>query len=540
MAVRVEPSRIGSIVDAIWRRDPTIFGAQTSLEPLLRQRYGWLDVATKMRGQVGSLDRLRRSFMTDGKTNAVVLGMGGSALAAVVMRETFGERPDGLTLSVLDSTHPDAITTAGAAHPPASSVFIVASKSGTTTEPRCFQQRFWRDAVSSAGARVAQDAFIAITDPGSQLGEIAARDGYRRTFINPPDIGGRYSALSYFGLVPGALAGYDIHAILDGAEAAMARCRNSDVNANPGAHLGAFLAENAAAGRNKLTLYCPAPFSSLGIWIEQLIAESLGKGGRGILPIDGEPLASPAQYGPDRMVVAIDVRHARDDGALVSSGGLNTELDATAADGTPVLRLSSQSATDLGWLFFVWEFATTVAGALLGIEPFDQPDVERAKVETRRVLAEASGSGVFVYPEQENASTASSVLADAIAAVDDTGYIAVQAYLQPTDATNASIAGLRERIAARTTRPVTTGYGPRFLHSTGQLHKGGPVGLCVQLVDRPDPTEVPIPGEWFGFGHLITAQALGDFMALRGLGRPVLRLQVPSTNPSEAIDTIFA
>jgi hypothetical protein len=176
----------------------------------------------------------------------------------------------------------------------------------------------------------------------------------------------------------------------------------------------------------------------------------------------------------------------------------------------------------------------------LGIEPFDQPDVERAKVETRRVLAEASGSGVFVYPEQENASTASSVLADAIAAVDDTGYIAVQAYLQPTDATNASIAGLRERIAARTTRPVTTGYGPRFLHSTGQLHKGGPVGLCVQLVDRPDPTEVPIPGEWFGFGHLITAQALGDFMALRGLGRPVLRLQVPSTNPSEAIDTIFA
>lgn len=539
MSDRPDLSQLPAIIDAIWRRDPSIFGAPASLEPLLAERYGWLDVASRMRGQVRALTQLRHDLIASGKTRAVLLGMGGSSLAADVMRDAFGTRDDGLTLSVLDSTHPGAVNAIGASHPTASTVFIVASKSGTTTEPRCFQQRFWHDANASVGATRAGDAFIAITDPGSQLGEIASRDGYRTVFVNPPDIGGRYSALSFFGLVPAALAGYDVGEILAGAEAAMARCRVSDTEDNPGAKLGAFLATNAAAGRDKLTLHCPAPFASLGVWVEQLIAESLGKDGRGILPVEGEPLDAPSRYGPDRMIVAIDTRHGREAGALDGPGGLDARLDAIAAAGTPVLRLAARDATDVGWLFFLWEFATTVAAALLGIEPFDQPDVERAKIETRRVLAQASASRSLSLPEDPDPAHASAALSDAIAAIDPSGYVAVHAYIHPTSASDAALARLRERIRARTDRPVTIGYGPRFLHSTGQLHKGGPAGLCVQLVDQPDASEVAVPGEWYSFGQLIAAQALGDYEALRSLGRPVMRVSVPRTGAETSIDLLL-
>ena len=539
MANQRETTRLASIIEAIWRRDASIFGAPTALEPLLRDRYGWLDVATKMRTQISSLTKFRKSLVANGKTHAVLLGMGGSSLAADVMRDAFGVQRDGLRVSILDSTHPGAVVAMRTSHPPASSVFVVASKSGTTTEPRCFQQHFWDDAVTSSGAQAAQDAFVAITDPGSQLGDIAAKDGYRRTFVNPPDIGGRYSALSFFGLVPAALAGYDVDAILIGAEAAMERCQIAEVSSNPGARLGEFLAENAAVGRNKLTLICPAPFHGFGAWVEQLIAESLGKGGRGILPIASEPLAEPHRYGSDRVIVAIDPRHGRTDGALESSGGLDPALDAIAASGTPVLRLAAQNPSDLGWLFFIWEFATTVAAAMLKIEPFDQPDVERAKVETRRVLSEAAATRTLTYPEDVNVGSSSAALATAISAVDQAGYIAVQAYLQPTEELNSSLASLRGRLRSQTLRPVTIGYGPRFLHSTGQLHKGGPVGLCIQLVDRPDPSEPPISGEWFGFGQLVAAQAIGDFEALRGLNRPVVRIRVPERNPAAAVDDIL-
>jgi transaldolase/glucose-6-phosphate isomerase len=540
MADQPSSSRLSDIVEAIWRRDPTIFGAPRSLEPLLANRYGWLDVATRMRSQVSDLTRLRHALLTEGKTKAVLLGMGGSSLAALVMRDAFGERDDGLAISVLDSTHPDAVNAIGATHPAATSVFIVASKSGTTTEPRCFQQRFWSDAVTSAGFHRAGNSFVGITDSGSQLGAIAARDGYRRVFVNPPDIGGRYSALSFFGLVPAALAGYDIGSILTGAEAAAALCRDPNADRNPGLRLGAFLAANAATGRDKLTLVCPEPFTSLGVWVEQLIAESLGKHRRGILPIEGEPLGHPESYGPDRMFVAVDVRHRREDGALDGSGGLDTRLDAIEASGIPVLRIASSDATDLGWLFFVWEFATTVAAALLGIEPFDQPDVERAKIETRRVLSQAAAARTVDLPDDADVGVDSAELVRALSAVGASGYLAVNAYIRPTQKSDAALARLRDRIRARSDRPVTIGYGPRFLHSTGQLHKGGPIGVCVQLVQRPDKSEDPIPGEWFGFGQLIAAQALGDFEALRSLGRPAMRIELPTEDPAGSIDLLLA
>jgi glucose-6-phosphate isomerase len=540
MADRFDPSELSGIVEAIWRRDPTIFGAPASLEALLADRYGWLDVASRMRGQSVALADLRRSFLAEGRKRAVLLGMGGSSLAADVMRSSFGVRTSGLELAVLDSTHPDAVAAISATHPASSSIYIVASKSGTTTEPRCFQQHFWHDAVASIGARAAGDAFVAITDPGSQLGAIASNDGYRRVFVNPPDIGGRYSALSFFGLVPAALAGYEIDTILIGAEAAMSRCRETtDIMTNPGARLGAFLAANAIDGRDKLTLHCPAPFASLGIWMEQLIAESLGKEGRGILPVDGEPLGEPNRYGADRMIVAIDVRHERTEGALDGAGGMDPRLDDIAAAGTPVLRLASRDATDLGWLFFIWEFATTVAASLLQVEPFDQPDVERAKVETRRVLAEAAASRTLTLPSDPDALGASSAVASAIDDLQPTAYVALHAYVAQTAGTDAALARLRQRILARTLRPVTIGYGPRFLHSTGQLHKGGIAGLCLQFVDRPDHSELPVPGEWYSFGQLIAAQAVGDSEALRSLGRRVIRVRVPRRGAEDEIDRLL-
>ncbi len=527
------------VVAAIWARDPSIYGAPTDLEPLLADRYGWLDVATRMRPQVQSLATLRHSLVREGRTRAVLLGMGGSSLAADVMRDTFRSRAGALALTVLDSTHPSAVEAVAATHPPATTTYVVASKSGTTTEPRCFQQRFWHDAVASEGER-AGDGFIAITDPGSHLATIAATDGYRRTFLNPPDIGGRYSALSFFGLVPAALINVELNGLLDGAEAAMVRCRNfSDLDANPGARLGEFLASHARAGRDKLVLHCPAPFGALGTWIEQLIAESLGKGGRGILPIEGDPLGDPGRYGPDCIVVAIDVRHDREDGAMDGAGGLDPRLDAIEAAGTPVLRLAARRAIDLGWLFFTWQFATAVAAARLGLEPFNQPDVERAKVETRRVLAGAQASGKLALPDDPDGPAGSASIAMAIDALAPGSYVALQAYVAPDVATDDALARLRARIRARTTRPVTTGYGPRFLHSTGQLHKGGMPGLCIQLVDQPVEREPRVPGEWFGFGTLVAAQALGDAEALRALGRPVIRIDV-GTTVVDAIDRILA
>jgi glucose-6-phosphate isomerase len=529
-----------AIVERMWRRDPTLFGAPANLEPLIADRFGWLDVASKMEGQIAALTGLRSTFLAEGRTRVVVLGMGGSSLAAAVLGDAFGVRPDGLRLSVLDSTHPAAVDAVARSHPTASSLFVVASKSGTTTEARCFQQHFWRRAIEEVGADCAGDGFIAITDPGSQLGAIAARDGYRRTFVNPPDIGGRYSALSYFGLVPAALAGYDVGAILRGAAEAMASCQASGLNENPGARLGTFLASNAAVGRDKLTIHCPAPFTSLGIWVEQLIAESLGKGGRGIVPIEGEPLGDPSCYGPDRVIVAIDPRYDRSAGALEGAGGLDPRLDAIDVAGTPVLRLAAREATDLGWLFFIWEFATSVAAAHLRVEPFDQPDVERAKVEARRVLAEASVGGALEVPDDPDATSASPMLASAIGALGPSGYVAVQAYLEPTPGADAALARLRARIRSRTVRPVTVGYGPRFLHSTGQLHKGGLAGLCIQLINHSEGPRNPVPGEWYGFDQLIAAQAIGDAEALRSLGRPVLRIRMPSDGDELGIDRLLA
>ncbi len=340
--------------------------------------------------------------------------------------------------------------------------------------------------------------FIAITDPGTPLEATARERGFRRVFLNPPDIGGRYSALSYFGLAPAALAGVDLRRLLDETAEMQQACHACVPTAsNPGAWLGAVLGEAAKAGRDKLTLLLPEPVASFGSWVEKLIAESTGKEGRGILPVEGEPLGPPEVYGEDRLFVAI---------------GDHAGLDVLEAAGHPVVRLPYREPYQLGAEFFRWEFATAVAGHVLGIHPFDQPNVQQAKDATARIL------------EGETADEATPPLGEVLASVQHGDYIAILAYLPRTMAHQASLQAVRTRLRDRYRVATTVGFGPRFLHSTGQLHKGGPpTGVFIQIVGD-DPEDLAIPGRPYTFGQLKHAQALGDLASLRGQGRRVARI----------------
>lgn len=531
-------SRLGGVVASVWNRDPAIFGASPSLEPLIANRYGWLDIATRMQSQILSLEKFAASVRSSGRKQALLLGMGGSSLAADVMRNTLPSRHDALAMTVLDSTHPDAVKAALASHAPSASLFLVSSKSGTTTEPVCFQKTFWKHAVEQLGETKAGESFIAITDSGSMLSGEAAERGFRRAFINPEDIGGRYSALSFFGLVPAALMGADLDALLGSAADAMAKCQaTAPLQQNPGAQLGLALAMNACAGRNKLTLLCPPPFESFGVWVEQLIAESLGKHGRGILPVEGEQFTPGTRFGNDRFVVAIDT-------AIGPTGPLPGQPYAPHADdleaaGLPVFRMTANRPEDLGRLFFIWEFATTVAGALLGIEPFDQPNVELSKALTRKVLDGYLQSGILEEPPSVLPGNAADALRSQLVGSRRPDYVAIQAYLNPTSSIKTALERLRLAVAAVAwPAAVTIGYGPRFLHSTGQLHKGGIAGLSIQLIDQPGD-DVEIPGVNYGFSALISAQSIGDYHALSEANRQTVRIAL-GRDPAGEIDQLAA
>ena len=531
-------SRLGAIVASIWRRDPQIFGADPTLEPLIANRYGWLDVATRMQSQIFSLQKFAASVRSSGRTQGLLLGMGGSSLAADVMQHTLPPGQDAIPVSVLDSTHPEAVRALLASHDPASSIYLVASKSGTTTEPLCFQETFWARAVEQMGETKAGEAFAAITDSGSRLASAAAVRGYRRAFINPGDIGGRYSALSYFGLVPAALMGADLESLLGSAADAMAKCQaTTPLHQNPGAQLGLAMAVNARAGRNKLTLVCPPPFERFGVWVEQLIAESLGKHGGGILPVQGEPISPETGFGSDRFFVAIDTKF----GTMDSQRGQTRVIspDELEAAGLPVFRMAVANPEALGSLFFVWEFATAVAGALLGIEPFDQPNVETSKVLTRTVLDRYVKSGILAVPPSVMSDRAAATLRDHLTGAHRPDYVAIQAYLNPCAAVDRALERVRHSVA-KTAWPsaVTIGYGPRFLHSTGQLHKGGIAGLSIQLLDQP-VLDVAIPGNNYGFSALISAQSTGDFHALSEANRQTMRIDL-GKDPVGALDSLAA
>jgi transaldolase/glucose-6-phosphate isomerase len=485
----------------IWARDPTVWKPDPKT-PEIADRLGWLTVGEMMAQQVkmlsGFAGEIRREF-----DRVVLCGMGGSSLAPEVLWRTFGRRPGYPTLTVLDTTDPRAVTGAVADGQVAKTLFLISSKSGTTQETACLYRHFWE----RSGQRGTQ--FVAITDPDTPLARLAAERRFRRAFSNPKDIGGRYSALSYFGLVPAALIGIDVAALLHrahrGAEAAAPLVPAAQ---NPAAWLGALLGEAAAAGRNKATFVLSPGIGSFGLWVEQLIAESTGKEGKGILPVADEPLGPPDVYGPDRVFLALTLAGEADD---TTEG----QLRALTAAGHPVVRLTLEDRYDLGQEFFRWEFATAVAGAILQINAFDQPNVAESKQNTKDVLA----------GKQPPAPAATAAELDRfLGAIRPGEYLAIMAYLPPTPENDRRLAVARRNLRDRLKVATTVGYGPRFLHSTGQLHKGGPpIGHFLQITERAEP-DVPIPGEAYTFGQLEMAQAEGDLRALRGRGRPAIRI----------------
>src|SRR5581483_5742913 len=493
-------------------------------QKIINNALGWLDVAEMMHGRAAELESFAAEIRDAGFQHVVVLGIGGSSLCPEVFRRTLGPQPGWPVLHVLDSTVPAAVLALEKQLELARTLFIVASKSGTTTEPQVFYRYFF-DRVKQIKGEKAGANFIAITDPATVLESEAERDGFRRVFLNPADIGGRYSALSYFGMAPLALMGGDVRTVLKRALSGVRSC-GADVplTANPGARLGAALGALALAGRDKLTLVTPPPVDSLSLWIEQLIAESTGKEGKGIIPIAGEPLGAPDAYGKDRVFVVISTEGG-------ATGDAASKLAALERAGHPVLRRVLRDPLDLGAEFFIWELATAAAGALLGINPFDQPNVQESKDNTKRLLAEykqrgalpeqelvAPGGGLKVFAasraELGGASSADDAISAHLERIRAGDYVAITQYIEELPEYDALLLRLRVAIRERWRVATTTGYGPRFLHSTGQLHKGGPAsGVFLQLTSA-DAVDVPIPGEPFTFGVLKQAQALGDFESL--------------------------
>ncbi len=491
-------------VARIWKRDASLWAPLGT--PEVADRLGWLDVADKLESEVAGLEALTAELLSEGYTDAILLGMGGSSLGPLVIDESFGKQTGGLRLQVLDSTHPDAVLAVEASVDLAHTVFIVSSKSGGTIETLSHYAYFKQ--------RAKPEQFIVVTDPGSPLAARAEREGLRRTFLNPADIGGRYSVMSFFGLVPAALAGVPVKALIGSAQAGARAC-GSEVSAdlNTGLTLGVIIGRLAQQGVDKLTVLASKPFESFGLWLEQLVAESTGKQGKGILPVADEPLGEPSAYGDDRVFLYLRNEDAADP-------VLEARTHALRDAGQPLLALDvAGSPAELGRLFFISEFATAIAGYVLGINPFDQPNVQEAKDNTSKVLAE----GVPEIPSGDDAA-----LISLLSPAKPPHYIAILGYLPTHGPQNsgidAAIVGLRTAIRDHTGAATTWGYGPRFQHSTGQEHKGGaPHGRFLQLVNVPEG-KAEIPGETYDFTTLIDAASAGDLQTLAAHNLPAVRV----------------
>jgi hypothetical protein len=450
-----------------------------------------------------------------GFSDVFLLGMGGSSLCPEVLRRTFDSAPGFPALTVLDTTHPDAIIQARRDVDLAGTLFLVSSKSGGTIETMSLYRYFFAAVAAARGERAGEN-FIALTDPGTSLERLARERDFRRVVPTPADVGGRYSALTPFGLVPAALMGLDIVDLLDRARAMMQLCASgrSD-DQNPGLALGLRLGELALQGRDKVTLVMSPAISSLGLWVEQLLAESTGKEGKGLVPVAEEPLGPPTAYGDDRVFVYSRVGSAPDE-------ELDGAIDDLEAAGQPVIRLNLREPYDLGAEFFRWEFATAVAGAVLRINAFDQPNVQESKDNTSAVLADYERQGVLIGAEVASDEALGALLRQ----VSSGDYVALMAYLPQSVETDAALREVRTTIRAGRRVATTVGYGPRFLHSTGQLHKGGPAsGVFVQIVAEPRQ-DLEIPGQRYSFGTLIRAQALGDLRSLAAHGRRAVRVDL--------------
>ncbi len=520
-----------NVIARIWQKDATVWSASPEHAKIISNSLGWLAVPEKTLAKAGELEQFAEEIRLAGFTHAVVLGMGGSSLCPEVLRQSFGPQKGYPELLVLDSTVPAAVAHIESQIKLATTLFLVASKSGSTTEPQMFERYFFGRVSELKGAKAGEN-FVAITDPGTLLERQATEQGYRKIWVNWPDIGGRYSALSLFGMVPFAVMGGRVREFLSRAVQAAEACRISQVAANPGASLGALLGALAAQKVDKLTLVAGKEIASLGLWIEQLVAESTGKEGKGIVPIAGETLAAPDAYGKDRLFVSISVGDV--DAQTLA------QLESLEKAGCTVVAQQLSSALDLGATFFVWEFATAIAGAVMGIDAFDQPNVQESKDNTKRLLGEFVKHGalpaqnplltdgaIALYGEDAAlGTTLDAAITAHLAKVVAGDYVAITQYFVETAEVEALVQQLRLAVRAKTKAATTTGYGPRFLHSTGQLHKGGGNnGVFIQLT-AADAKDVAIPREPFGFSVLKQAQSLGDLESLVTHGRRAVRVEL--------------
>ena len=510
----------------IWAADPTLWKpGVVAHQEIIANALGWVDVYKDVRDEIAELTSFVAGVHAEGFRSAVLLGMGGSSLAPEVFRDVLKAGEVALELHVLDSTDPAAVLAVEAAVDLDRTLFIVASKSGGTTETASFHAYFY-GLLKAHCAEHAGSHFVAITDEGTSLEREAIEQGFRAIFVNPSDIGGRYSALSFFGLVPAALLGVDLERLLDGVDAMAAAC-GPDVPAveNPALRLGAAMGQLALDGRDKLTLVCEAPLAPLGAWIEQLVAESTGKEGVGVLPVDLEQLGSPEQYGDDRVFCSLRLAGAGDD--------VTGRLDALAEAGHPILKRELVCVDELGGEMLCWELASAAAGVVLDIDPFDQPNVQESKDRTKRLLVAYAADGTLPAAEGEGGAQLTYAVGDEglpdalrvfLAQGTPGDYVALQAYVAPGATVWDQLQALRLQLRDDLRLATTAGFGPRYLHSTGQFHKGGPNrGLFLQLVGH-DPRDVEIPGQPYGFRVLKRAQARGDLAALRAHDCRVLRV----------------
>ncbi|NVO84302.1 glucose-6-phosphate isomerase [Hymenobacter terrestris] len=519
-----------------WQKQADLWVSDAEGQQSIRSFMGWLRVVDDMLPAVPEIEQFVEEVKAAGFRHVVVMGMGGSSMTPIVLRQAFGQLAGGLPLSVLDTTNPGSVREIEAAVPLAETLFVVASKSGTTAEPLAFGDYFFARMQELKGDRAGEN-FVAITDPGSQFVTQATAQKYRRIFLNFADVGGRFSALSYFGLVPAALLGIDIKTLLERAQTMMRACgAEGPADHNPGLELGAALGVLAQQGCDKLTLVVPENLSDFGLWLEQLVAESTGKQGTGILPLAGDPLSAPAVYGSDRVFVYVGYENQPDEEN-------RQKVAALQAAGHPIITILLRDALDLGAEFFRWEVATAVASAVLSINPFDQPNVQAAKTATNRLMEvveqqgqlpqtsypNASENGLDYYASVTGTST-EAVLKAFFGQAKAGDYLCVQAYLMETPALNAELDALRALVQQRLHLATAAGYGPRFLHSTGQYHKGGPdTGLFLQLT-TDHPHDLPLPGRPYTFGTFQNAQAAGDLQALQDYGRRTLRVHLGGGN----------
>ena len=509
---RQVPRRIWDLDHTVWNPDPAE----------ITDRLGWLTVASDMRQYVEELQAFAEDVNGEGFRHVVLLGMGGSSLGALALDDLFGSADGYPDLTVLDTTVPATISAISDSLDCEKTLFIVASKSGTTIEPNVLYKHFRALVEREIEGADTGNHFVAICDAGTSLERLAREDGFRRVFTNPPDLGGRYSVQSLFGLVPAALLGIDIGKLLDSVETMSTACGATvPVDDNPAARLGALIASQTGQGRDKLTIVTTESLQNFALWVEQLLAESTGKEGKGIIPVANEPHCSPNDLGSDRLFVY--VRLEEDDTDVT-----DRYMKVVEEAGIPVVRFDLTGRHNIGAEFFRWEFATAVAGSLMGIHPFDQPNVQQAKDKTTELLADYENSG------RAPALNAVSSLTELMSHVKRGDYLAITAFAEPTAQVELALADLRQNVTGKWGVATTLGYGPRYLHSTGQLHKGGAdSGLSLQLT-QIENADVTIPGEKFTFGVLAAAQAKGDLDALAAQGRHVARINLGA----DAVQTV--